>query len=84
MRGNDQQQQTGMFSYVVLEDRIAADHPLRDEQKESDHRVVGFLVFLGARENQAVPRTKRKCDGERKTKPARHCVPWMRAANGLY
>ena len=29
MRGNDQQLQTGMFSYVALEDRIPADHPLR-------------------------------------------------------
>src|SRR5437660_11890250 len=29
MRGDDQQQQTGMFSYVALEDRIPADHPLR-------------------------------------------------------
>src|SRR5664279_2908871 len=29
MRGDDQQLQTGMFSYVALEDRIPADHPLR-------------------------------------------------------
>ena len=29
MRGDDQQLQTGMFSYVRLEDRIPADHPLR-------------------------------------------------------
>jgi transposase len=29
MRGDDQQLQTGMFSYVALEDRIPVDHPLR-------------------------------------------------------
>jgi transposase len=29
MRGDDQQVQTGMFSYVALEERIPADHPLR-------------------------------------------------------
>lgn len=29
MRGDDQQLQTGMFSYVALEDRIPADDPLR-------------------------------------------------------
>src|SRR6202521_4413698 len=29
MRGDDHQLQTGMFSYVALEDRIPADHPLR-------------------------------------------------------
>ena len=29
MRGNDDQLQAGMFSYVALEDRIPADHPLR-------------------------------------------------------
>jgi transposase len=29
MRGNDQQLQPGMFSYVALEDRIPQDHPLR-------------------------------------------------------
>jgi transposase len=29
MRGDDQQLQPGMFSYVALEDRIPKDHPLR-------------------------------------------------------
>jgi len=29
MRGNDDQLQPGMFSYVALEDRIPPDHPLR-------------------------------------------------------
>jgi transposase len=29
MRGDHQQLQTGMFSYVPLDDRIPADHPLR-------------------------------------------------------
>ncbi len=29
MRGNDEQSQSGMFSYVPLEERIPADHPLR-------------------------------------------------------
>lgn len=29
MRGNDEQLQSGMFSYVSLEERVPADHPLR-------------------------------------------------------
>jgi transposase len=33
MRGDDQQLQTGMFSYVALEDRIPADHPPRGVRK---------------------------------------------------
>src|SRR6185437_11670188 len=33
MRGDDQQLQSGMFSYVALEDRIPADHPLRGVRK---------------------------------------------------
>jgi transposase len=36
MRGDDQQLQTGMFSYVSLEDRIPADHPLRGVRKLVD------------------------------------------------
>ena len=35
MRGDDQQQ-TGMFSYVCLEDRVPADHPLRAIRKTVD------------------------------------------------
>ena len=36
MRGDDQQLQSGMFSYVALEDRIPADHPLRGVRKLVD------------------------------------------------
>src|SRR5437763_1111516 len=36
MRGDDQQLQSGMFSYVALEDRIPADHPLRAVRKLVD------------------------------------------------
>jgi transposase len=36
MRGNDDQLQTGMFSYVALEDRIPNDHPLRNVRKLAD------------------------------------------------
>lgn len=36
MRGDDQQLQAGMFSYVALEDRIPADHPLRGVRKLVD------------------------------------------------
>src|SRR5580700_4511030 len=36
MRGDDQQLQTGMFSYVALEDRIPADHPRRGVRKLVD------------------------------------------------
>jgi transposase len=36
MRGDDQQLQTGMFSYVALEDRIPSDHPLRGVRKLVD------------------------------------------------
>src|SRR6202158_3067738 len=40
MRGDDQQLQTGMFSYVALEDRIPADHPLRGVRKLVDKVLV--------------------------------------------
>ena len=40
MRGDDRQPQSGMFSYVALEDRIPADHPLRGV-KETGGRGIG-------------------------------------------
>lgn len=36
MRGNDERIQEGMFSYVALEDRIPATHPLRKVRKVTD------------------------------------------------
>src|SRR5215475_2853457 len=42
MRGDDQQLQTGMFSYVALEDRIPADHPLRGVRKLVDTVLAGM------------------------------------------
>ncbi|HZU25020.1 MAG TPA: IS5/IS1182 family transposase, partial [Bryobacteraceae bacterium] len=35
MRGDDQQQ-SGMFSYVSLEERVPQDHPLRTIRKSVD------------------------------------------------
>jgi transposase len=42
MRGDDQQLQTGMFSYVALEHRIPADHPLRGVRKLVDTVLAGM------------------------------------------
>jgi transposase len=36
MRGNDDQLQSGMFSYVSLEERIPTVHPLRGIRKLAD------------------------------------------------
>jgi transposase len=36
MRGDDDQQQSGMFSYVALEERIPTAHPLRGVRKLAD------------------------------------------------
>ena len=42
MRGDDEQLQTGMFSYVALEDRIPSDHPLRGVRKLVDAVLAGM------------------------------------------
>ena len=42
MRGDDQQVQTGMFSYVALEERIPGDHPLRGVRKLVDAVLGGM------------------------------------------
>jgi len=44
MRGNDKQLQAGMFSYVSLEERVRADHPLRSIRKLVD----GVLAEMSA------------------------------------
>ena len=41
MRGDDQQLQPGMFSYVALGDRIPQDHPLRAIRKLVDQVLAG-------------------------------------------
>lgn len=42
MRGDDQQLQSGMFSYVSLEDRVPQDHPLRAIRKLVDSVLKGM------------------------------------------
>jgi len=42
MRGDDQHLQAGMFSYVALEDRIPADHPLRGVRRLVDAVLAGM------------------------------------------
>jgi transposase len=42
MRGDDQQLQSGMFSYVALEDRIPQEHPLRAIRKLVDQVLAGM------------------------------------------
>jgi hypothetical protein len=42
MRGDDQQQ-SGMFSYVSLEERVPQDHPLRAIRRSVDE-VLGAMA----------------------------------------
>jgi transposase len=42
MRGNDDQLQPGMFSYVALEERVPTDHPLRGIRKLVDQVLVNL------------------------------------------
>lgn len=44
MRGNDDQLQPGMFSYVGLEERVPADHPLRAIRKLVDQVLKEMSV----------------------------------------
>jgi transposase len=44
MRGNDDQLQPGMFSYVSLEERIPADHPLRAIRRLVDQVLRAMSV----------------------------------------
>jgi hypothetical protein len=68
MRGYDQELQSGMFSYVALEDRIPADHPLRGVRKlvdavlaEMSKGFEGLYSKVGTSPPQApFPITKRK------------------------
>jgi transposase len=46
MRGNDEKQQPGMFSYISLEERIAEDHPLRAVRKLADEVLKGMSPKL--------------------------------------
>jgi hypothetical protein len=42
MRGDDKQLQSGMFSYVSLEDRVPQDHPLRAIRRLVDQVLTGM------------------------------------------
>jgi transposase len=42
MRGNDDQLQSGMFSYVSIEERVPADHPLRSIRKLVDRVLTAM------------------------------------------
>jgi transposase len=46
MRGNDGKLQSGMFSYISLEERIAEDHPLRAVRKLADEVLKGMSPKL--------------------------------------
>ena len=59
MRGDDQQLQTGMFSYVALEDRIPADHPLRGVRTLVDAVLAGMSKDFDGRTEGDGPRLRR-------------------------
>src|SRR6185437_3032165 len=46
MRGSDRKLQSGMFSYISLEERIAEDHPLRAVRKLADEVLKGMSSKL--------------------------------------
>jgi transposase len=46
MRGSDGKLQSGMFSYISLEERIAEDHPLRAVRKLADEVLKGMSSKL--------------------------------------
>jgi transposase len=47
MRGNDGKQQSGMFSYISLEERVKEDHPLRAVRKLADAVLKEMSPQLG-------------------------------------
>lgn len=48
MRGNDERIQEGMFSYMALEDRIPATHPLRKVRKVTDLVLTSMTAEFDA------------------------------------
>jgi hypothetical protein len=46
MRGDDKQLQSGMFSYVSLEERVPQDHPWRTIPELVDQMPTDFLMSV--------------------------------------
>jgi hypothetical protein len=60
MRGDDQQQ-SGMFSYVSLEERVPQDHPLKRNREMMDQILRGMAKeFDGLLRNTGVIQPPRR------------------------
>jgi IS5 family transposase len=89
MRGDDQQLQPGMFSYVSLEDRVPQDHPLRANFVDTvgEPRATPHVMQNNTNRRSTIDERTTRRSGHRVSLSKRWLVEkpfaWMKQIGGL-